>query len=57
MGEIADMMIDGDMCTRCGEYLGNGGGYAQLCRGCINEEKEENRQLKALNKAKKDKKK
>lgn len=34
MGDIADMMIDGEMCEQCGEYLGGGSGFARLCRGC-----------------------
>jgi hypothetical protein len=34
MGEIADMMVDGDMCQSCGEYLGDGDGYARFCAGC-----------------------
>lgn len=29
MGEIADAMLNGDMCECCGEYLGEGEG-----RGC-----------------------
>jgi len=34
MGEIADMMIDGEMCQECGEYLGDGDGYPRTCHGC-----------------------
>jgi hypothetical protein len=30
MGEIADMMIEGDMCP-CGEYIGDGAGFTQYC--------------------------
>ncbi len=30
MGEIADMMIGGEMCP-CGEYLGDGAGFPQYC--------------------------
>lgn len=32
MGEIADMMISGDMCEGCGEWLGKGDkGFPQYC--------------------------
>ena len=34
MGEIADMMLDGDLCEICGEYLGDGDGYTRRCAGC-----------------------
>ena len=34
MGEIADMMIEGDMCQVCGEWLGEGDGFPRTCRGC-----------------------
>lgn len=30
MGDIADAMINGEMCP-CGEYLGDGPGYQQFC--------------------------
>ena len=33
MGDIADMMLDGDMCQGCGEIL-NGNGFAQFCKSC-----------------------
>ncbi len=34
MGEIADMMLNGDMCEGCGEYLGDGDGFTVRCAGC-----------------------
>ena len=34
MGEIADSMLDGDMCEGCGEWLGAGDGFPRLCAGC-----------------------
>lgn len=37
MGEYADMILDGDMCQTCGEFIGPGGGYARFCYGCRNE--------------------
>jgi hypothetical protein len=43
MGEIADMMIEGDLCSQCGEYMEGGAGYARLCYGCRQEEKREKR--------------
>lgn len=38
MGEISEMMLDGTLCSSCGEYLGGEGddgcGYPQQCAGC-----------------------
>jgi predicted amidophosphoribosyltransferase len=34
MGEYADMMINGETCMSCGDYLGGGAGYERECRGC-----------------------
>lgn len=34
MGEIAEMMIDGTLCERCGEYIGGPVGYPSYCSGC-----------------------
>ena len=51
MGEIADAMIDGDMCSLCGEWLGNGGGYSRLCYGCKAEERNRQNKLKKSKKA------
>jgi hypothetical protein len=34
MGEIADMILDGDMCEGCGEFLGSGDGYLRRCAAC-----------------------
>ncbi len=31
VGEIAEMMLSGQMCQRCGEYLGDGDGYPVSC--------------------------
>ena len=37
MGEIADMMLEGQMCQGCGEILGQGDGYPVFCKGCQQE--------------------
>lgn len=34
MGEIANAVINGDMCELCGVYLGEGDGYPRLCNDC-----------------------
>lgn len=34
MGEIADMIIEGTLCDVCGEYMGDGDGYARRCAAC-----------------------
>ncbi len=33
MGEIAEMMMEGILCTPCGVYIGDAVGYPQNC-GC-----------------------
>lgn len=33
MGDIADQMVDGTLCSVCGEYLFNGG-FPGVCRRC-----------------------
>lgn len=40
MGEIAEMMLDGDMCECCGEMMSESGdGYPRKCAGCQFNEK------------------
>lgn len=39
MGEAADDLLNGDACEACGEWLGNGQGYPQLCKPCKKEAK------------------
>lgn len=34
MGEIAEMMLDGEMCAGCGEWLGESYGFPQYCSFC-----------------------
>jgi len=38
MGEIADAMINGELCEQCGVYIGAGDGYPRLCAGCAEED-------------------
>ncbi len=41
MGEISDMMLDGTLCSSCGEYLGQDpDGFPVQCSSC-QEDKEE----------------
>lgn len=40
MGEIADMMLDGTLCERCGEYLGEAVGFPVICAACQRDERE-----------------
>lgn len=37
MGEIADLMINGDICQGCGAELGDGDGYPRQCKACERE--------------------
>lgn len=34
MGEIAEMMLSGEMCQGCGEFLDEELGYPGYCAGC-----------------------
>jgi len=34
MGDIADAMLNGDLCELCGVYLGVGDGYPRCCDAC-----------------------
>lgn len=40
MGEIADMIIDGTLCERCGLYIDDNEppGYPRLCEDCQQED-------------------
>ena len=44
MGEIADAMLDGDLCGQCGVALDpEDVGYPRICAGCKLREQEEAR--------------
>lgn len=43
MGEIADMMIDGLMCSHCGECFDESYDVPVLCPACFDSETEEER--------------
>jgi hypothetical protein len=34
MGDIADAILDGDLCQVCGEYMEDGDGFPRTCAGC-----------------------
>ncbi len=34
MGDWADSIIDGVVCEKCGEYLGEGDGFPTTCENC-----------------------
>jgi len=38
MGDIADMIIDGDMCEWCGTWLDDGLDFPHLCPECKKEQ-------------------
>lgn len=40
MGEIAEMMLDGTLCSCCGDYLGEDTGYPVLCAACSGNQQE-----------------
>ncbi len=37
MGDIADMILDGQMCQWCCEIIGDGDGYPVICQSCQKE--------------------
>ena len=43
MGEIADDMVDGACCSRCGEYFEAETGYPALCDACYENASEEDK--------------
>lgn len=44
MGDISEMILDGDLCESCGVYLGGGEGFPRKCRGCKAEERYDSHQ-------------
>lgn len=43
MGEIAEMMLDGDLCEGCGVYMGSAGqGFTRRCTSCATDERADN---------------
>lgn len=52
MGEIAEMMLDGTLCSSCGEYLGSDAdGYPIQCLGCEGDDAERTAPKRAMGKA------
>jgi len=43
MGEIADAMLDGTLCSSCGDYLGGDEGFPVVCEVCKREERRQPR--------------
>ena len=41
MGEVTDMILDGDLCQVCGEFMEDGCGFPQTCAACAAEDGEE----------------
>lgn len=47
MGEIADMMLDGTLCSSCGEFIDSEDlGFPQQCFYCEKEEKASEKKAK-----------
>lgn len=40
MGEYAEMILDGECCQICGEYLGESMGHPMTCASCHSEDME-----------------
>lgn len=34
MGDIADMILEGELCQECGAYMEGADGYPRSCRSC-----------------------
>ena len=43
MGEMADMLINGEQCSHCSSMFENGHGYPVLCHECYDTESKEER--------------
>jgi len=41
MGEMAEYLLNGDDCSSCGEYIGEGDGFPRECAGCRGAEPED----------------
>ncbi len=39
MGEISDMIIEGELCNVCGGYIGDSCGFPRSCSDCKKESK------------------
>ena len=55
MGKIAEMMLDGTLCEKCGAVLGGESpGYPRYCKGCNPDNKPEKKRKKSryVNKSK-----
>lgn len=54
MGDIADDMLDGTLCSVCGEWLGIEAGYPMMCPTCekdanTKQDRREEKLLKRIN--------
>ena len=38
MGDVADAILEGDLCQGCGVYIGPGNGYPRWCKQCRSRE-------------------
>ena len=46
MGDMADMMLDGTMCSHCGVYIGTDNGFPTPCPECAGDDLEEPNKIK-----------
>lgn len=46
MGEQADMMINGEVCEQCGQFLDEETGFPSLCRTCARQERGSRREAR-----------
>lgn len=47
MGDMAEMMIDGTMCSVCGVYIGSDNDFPTMCDDCEKDSRQENRKAKS----------
>ncbi len=46
MGDMADMMLDGTMCSVCGSFIGSNNDYPTMCDECAKEAEKEQKKNK-----------
>ena len=47
MGEIAEMMLNGEMCQWCGEFMDNPQGFPSVCAACLAADRKRKKTAKA----------
>jgi hypothetical protein len=46
MGDVADMMLDGTLCEKCGEFIGDAVDFPRACKSCAAWERDHGRDMR-----------